>query len=44
VTEIVRETGKLVFVRGQCVQARADGAEETIASFSGIIRKMRSRQ
>lgn len=43
VTEIVRETGKMLFLRGQCVQAGADGAEEIIASFSGIIRKMRSR-
>lgn len=43
VTEIVRETGKMLFLRGQCVQARGDGAEEIIASFSGIIRKMRSR-
>ncbi len=34
VTEIVRETGKLAFVRGQVVQ---DG--DVVSSFSGIIRK-----
>lgn len=34
VTEIVRETGKLVFVRGQVVQE-----DDLVASFSGIIRK-----
>jgi acyl-coenzyme A thioesterase PaaI-like protein len=44
VTEIVRETGKMMFLRGQCVQAGKDGGEEIIASYSGIIRKMRSRQ
>lgn len=38
VTEIVRETGKLVFVRGQCVQD-----EDIVASFSGIVRKMKPR-
>ena len=43
VTEIVRETGKMLFLRGQCVQVQADGREEIIASYSGIIRKMRSR-
>jgi acyl-coenzyme A thioesterase PaaI-like protein len=44
VTEIVRETGKMLFLRGQCVQAREDGNEEIIASYSGIIRKMHSRR
>ena len=38
VTEIVRETGKLVFIRGMVVQ---DG--DTVASFSGIVRKMQPR-
>lgn len=38
VTEIVRETGKLVFVRGQCVQD-----DDIVASFSGIVRKMKPR-
>jgi len=43
VTEIVRETGKMLFLRGQCVQAAPDGGEAIIASYSGIIRKMRAR-
>ena len=38
VTEIVRETGKLVFVRGMVVQD-----DDVIASFSGIVRKMMPR-
>ena len=38
VTEIVRETGKLVFVRGMVVQDK-----DTVASFSGIVRKMQPR-
>jgi acyl-coenzyme A thioesterase PaaI-like protein len=38
VTEIVRETGKLVFVRGMVVQD-----EDTVASFSGIVRKLMPR-
>jgi acyl-coenzyme A thioesterase PaaI-like protein len=38
VTEIVRETGKLVFVRGMVEQGR-----DTVASFSGIVRKMQPR-
>ncbi|MFM7348310.1 MAG: PaaI family thioesterase [Erythrobacter sp.] len=38
VTEIVRETGKLVFVRGMVVQD-----EHVVASFSGIVRKMLPR-
>ena len=36
VSEIVRETGRMLFVRGQCVQG-----EEVIASYSGIVRKMK---
>ncbi len=38
VTEIVRETGKLVFVRGMVEQ---EG--NIVASFSGIVRKMQQR-
>ena len=38
VTEIVRETGKLVFVRGEVVQD-----DDVVASFSGIIRKFAPR-
>jgi acyl-coenzyme A thioesterase PaaI-like protein len=38
VTEIVRETGKLVFIRGMVVQD-----DDTVASFSGIVRKMQPR-
>ncbi len=38
VTEIVRETGKLVFIRGMVLQE-----DETVASFSGIVRKMQQR-
>jgi acyl-coenzyme A thioesterase PaaI-like protein len=38
VTEIVRETGKLVFVRGMVEQ---EG--DLVASFSGIVRKMQPR-
>ena len=38
VTEIVRETGRMLFLRGQCVQG-----DETVASYSGIVRKMKPR-
>jgi acyl-coenzyme A thioesterase PaaI-like protein len=38
VTEIVRETGKLMFVRGMVEQ---EG--DVVASFSGIVRKMQPR-
>lgn len=38
VTEIVRETGRLVFVRGTVEQE-----DEVVASFSGIVRKMQPR-
>jgi hypothetical protein len=44
VTEIVRETGRMIFLRGQCVQVRDDGSEFIVASYSGIIRKMHSRR
>jgi uncharacterized protein (TIGR00369 family) len=40
VTEIMRETGKLVFVRGTVEQ---DGEAEIVASFSGIVRKFLPR-
>ncbi|BDI61256.1 PaaI family thioesterase [Qipengyuania nanhaisediminis] len=38
VNEIVRETGSMVFIRGQCVQD-----DDIVASYSGIVRKMRAR-
>ena len=38
VTEIVRETGRMLFVRGQAVQE-----ETVVASYSGIVRKMKPR-
>ncbi len=38
VTEIIRETGKLVFIRGT-----VDQGEDRVAAFSGIIRKMGQR-
>ena len=38
VTEIVRETGSMVFVRGMVEQG-----EQVVASFSGIVRKMHRR-
>ena len=38
VTEIMRETGKLVFVRGEVVQD-----EDRVAAYSGIIRKFVTR-
>jgi acyl-coenzyme A thioesterase PaaI-like protein len=38
VCEIVRETGSLVFVRGEIVQE-----SDAVASFSGIVRKMKPR-
>jgi acyl-coenzyme A thioesterase PaaI-like protein len=43
VTEIVRETGRMLFLRGFATQPRDDGTEDIIASYSGIVRKMRSR-
>lgn len=39
VTEIIRETGKLVFVRGEVVQD-----EDRVAAYSGIIRKFVARK
>ena len=38
VCEIVRETGSMVFVRGTVVQK-----DHTVASFSGIVKKMKRR-
>jgi len=38
VTEIVRETGRMLFLRGQCVQG-----DDVVASYSGIVRKMKPR-
>lgn len=43
VSEIVRETGRMLFLRGFATQPREDGGEDIIASYSGIVRKMRSR-
>lgn len=43
VSEIVRETGRMLFLRGFATQPRDDGEEDIIASYSGIVRKMRSR-
>ncbi|MFM7403212.1 MAG: PaaI family thioesterase [Erythrobacter sp.] len=43
VSEIVRETGRMLFLRGFATQPRDDGGEEIIASYSGIVRKMRAR-
>nr|WP_255551990.1 PaaI family thioesterase [Erythrobacter crassostrea] len=39
VTQIIRETGKLVFVRGEVLQD-----DDTVAAFSGIIRKFVPRK
>ncbi len=38
VSEIVRETGRLAFVRGEVVQG-----DQVIAAYSGIVRKFSSR-
>ena len=43
VTEIVRETGRMLFLRGFATQPGENGTEDIIASYSGIVRKMRSR-
>jgi acyl-coenzyme A thioesterase PaaI-like protein len=43
VTEIVRETGRMLFLRGQCTQPGESGGENVIASYSGIVRKMKPR-
>ncbi|ALG61303.1 PaaI family thioesterase [Citromicrobium bathyomarinum] len=37
-TELVRETGKLAFVRGEVVQD-----DDTVAAYSGILRKLSHR-
>ena len=44
VSEIVRETGRMLFLRGFATQPRDDGGEDIIASYSGIVRKMRSQR
>lgn len=44
VSEIVRETGRMLFLRGFATQPREDGGEDIIASYSGIVRKMRSQR
>ncbi|MBV7266948.1 PaaI family thioesterase [Erythrobacter ani] len=38
VTEIVRETGRMLFLRGECVQG-----DDVVTSYSGIVRKMKPR-
>ena len=38
ISEIIRETGSMVFVRGMVVQQ-----EHTVASFSGIVKKMKPK-
>jgi acyl-coenzyme A thioesterase PaaI-like protein len=38
VSEIVRETGRMLFLRGQCMQG-----DDVVASYSGIVRKMKPR-
>lgn len=37
--ELLRETGRMLFVRGLVVQPLGDGTEEKIAAFSGTLRK-----
>ena len=37
-SEIVRETGSMLFVRGKAVQG-----DEVVASYSGIVRKLKKR-
>lgn len=37
--ELLRETGRMLFVRGIVVQPQADGDDERIAAFSGTLRK-----
>lgn len=37
--ELLRETGRMLFVRGIVVQAREHADDETIAAFSGTLRK-----
>ncbi|AWW74889.1 thioesterase [Erythrobacter sp. KY5] len=38
VSEIVRETGRMLFLRGQVMQG-----DDVVASYSGIVRKMKPR-
>jgi acyl-coenzyme A thioesterase PaaI-like protein len=37
--ELLRETGRMLFVRGIVVQPQQDGSESRIAAFSGTLRK-----
>jgi acyl-coenzyme A thioesterase PaaI-like protein len=37
--ELLRETGRMLFVRGIVVQPQDDGGDERIAAFSGTLRK-----
>lgn len=37
--ELLRETGRMLFVRGIVVQPQENGDEERIAAFSGTLRK-----
>ena len=37
--ELLRETGRMLFVRGMVVQARPEGGEERVAAFNGTLRK-----
>ncbi len=39
VSEIVRETGRMLFIRGQAVQG-----DTIVASYSGIVRKMKAQK
>ena len=39
VVEVLRETGRLGFLRGLVVQAPTDASETLVASFSATIRK-----
>lgn len=42
VVELVRETGRLIFLRGLVVQGEAD--EHIVATFSGTVRKMNEKR
>jgi acyl-coenzyme A thioesterase PaaI-like protein len=43
VAEIIRETGKLVFLRGTVEQPGNDQGKNRVAAFSGIVRKFTPR-
>lgn len=42
IVELVRETGRLIFLRGLVVQGSAD--EHIVASFSGTVRKINEKR